>query len=92
MAIRAARRDVILRHATFRARFAKRRRYVAYSIAAEYAILPYIIEEASFVAKQYSSPPAMQIDPNKHYDAVFHTQRGDFTVELFAKQAPDHRQ
>jgi cyclophilin family peptidyl-prolyl cis-trans isomerase len=30
----------------------------------------------------------MQIDPNKHYDAVFHTQRGDFTVELFAKQAP----
>lgn len=46
------------------------------------------IEEAPFVAKQYSSPPAMQIDPNKHYDAIFHTQRGDFTVELFAKQAP----
>jgi cyclophilin family peptidyl-prolyl cis-trans isomerase len=40
------------------------------------------------MAKQYSSPPAMQIDPNKHYDAVFHTQRGDFTVELFANQAP----
>src|SRR5215475_2289584 len=30
----------------------------------------------------------MQIDPNKQYQAVFHTQRGDFTVELFAKQAP----
>jgi cyclophilin family peptidyl-prolyl cis-trans isomerase len=30
----------------------------------------------------------MQIDPNRHYEAVFHTQRGDFTVELFAKQAP----
>jgi len=30
----------------------------------------------------------MQIDPNKQYEAVFHTQRGDFTVELFAKQAP----
>ena len=40
------------------------------------------------MAKQYSSPPAMQIDPTKHYDAIFHTQRGDFTVELFAKQAP----
>lgn len=40
------------------------------------------------MAKQYSSPPAMQIDPNKHYEAVFHTQRGDFTVELFAEQAP----
>jgi len=30
----------------------------------------------------------MQIDPNKQYAAVFHTQRGDFTVELFARQAP----
>ena len=40
------------------------------------------------MAKQYSSPPAMQIDPNRHYEAIFHTQRGDFTVELFAQQAP----
>ena len=40
------------------------------------------------MAQQYSSPPAMQIDPNKQYAAVFHTQRGDFTVELFARQAP----
>jgi cyclophilin family peptidyl-prolyl cis-trans isomerase len=40
------------------------------------------------VAQKYSSPPTMQIDPNKHYEAIFHTQRGDFTVELFAKQAP----
>lgn len=40
------------------------------------------------MAKQYSSSPAMQIDPSKHYEAVFHTQRGDFTVELFAQQAP----
>jgi cyclophilin family peptidyl-prolyl cis-trans isomerase len=37
---------------------------------------------------QYNSPPAMQIDPNRHYEALFHTQRGDFTVELFAAQAP----
>jgi cyclophilin family peptidyl-prolyl cis-trans isomerase len=40
------------------------------------------------MAKQYSRPPAMAIDPNKQYSAVFHTNRGDFTVELFAKQAP----
>ena len=40
------------------------------------------------MAKQYSAPPTMQIDPNKQYQAVFHTERGDFTVELFAKQAP----
>jgi len=40
------------------------------------------------MAKQYSSPPAMQIDPNKRYTAVFHTDKGDFTVDLFAQQAP----
>lgn len=40
------------------------------------------------MAKQYSTPPAMQIDPNKHYRAIFHTSKGDFTVDLFAKQAP----
>jgi cyclophilin family peptidyl-prolyl cis-trans isomerase len=40
------------------------------------------------MAKQYSQPPAMVIDPNKKYSAVFHTNKGDFTVELFAKDAP----
>jgi cyclophilin family peptidyl-prolyl cis-trans isomerase len=46
------------------------------------------MKEAPSVAKQYSSQPAMQIDPHRHYEAIFHTQRGDFTVELFAQQAP----
>jgi cyclophilin family peptidyl-prolyl cis-trans isomerase len=30
----------------------------------------------------------MQIDPAKSYPAIFHTCRGDFTVDLFAKEAP----
>jgi cyclophilin family peptidyl-prolyl cis-trans isomerase len=30
----------------------------------------------------------MQIDPAKSYQAIFHTSRGDFTVDLFAQQAP----
>ncbi|MBI5667318.1 MAG: peptidylprolyl isomerase [Chloroflexi bacterium] len=38
--------------------------------------------------KQYSSPPAMQIDPNKNYTAHFKTSRGAFDVKLFAKEAP----
>lgn len=42
----------------------------------------------TFVAKQWSKPPDMQIDPNKKYTAVFHTEKGDFTAELFAKEAP----
>lgn len=40
------------------------------------------------MAKQYSRPPEMRIDPNKRYDATFHTSKGDFTVQLFAQQAP----
>jgi cyclophilin family peptidyl-prolyl cis-trans isomerase len=40
------------------------------------------------MAKQYAKPPAMQVDPEKSYAATFHTERGDFTVELFAKDAP----
>ncbi len=37
---------------------------------------------------QWRQSPAMQIDPSKKYRAVFHTNKGDFTVELFAKEAP----
>jgi cyclophilin family peptidyl-prolyl cis-trans isomerase len=40
------------------------------------------------MAKSYRQAPEMQIDPNKQYTAMFHTSRGDFTVELFARQAP----
>jgi cyclophilin family peptidyl-prolyl cis-trans isomerase len=29
----------------------------------------------------------MQIDPSKSYQAIFHSSRGDFTVDLFAKEA-----
>lgn len=38
--------------------------------------------------QRYQQAPAMQIDPNKRYSAIFHTNRGDFTVDLFAKDAP----
>lgn len=38
--------------------------------------------------KRYSGPPPMVIDPKKKYMATFHTQVGDFQVELFAAQAP----
>lgn len=40
------------------------------------------------MAKQYREAPAMQIDPAKKYTAIFHTEKGDIEVELFAKQAP----
>ncbi len=40
------------------------------------------------MAKQYSQPPGMQIDPNKKYMAIMHTEKGDIGIELFAAQAP----
>ena len=40
------------------------------------------------MAKRHARAPTMGIDPNKHYEATLHTSRGDFTVELLAKQAP----
>jgi cyclophilin family peptidyl-prolyl cis-trans isomerase len=38
--------------------------------------------------KQYSTPPAMTIDPKKRYRAVFRTDAGEFEIELFADKTP----
>ena len=40
------------------------------------------------MAKQYSSAPAMQIDPSKTYTAHFKTNKGAFDITLFADKAP----
>lgn len=40
------------------------------------------------MAKEYSAPPAMQIDPSKKYTATIATEHGDMVVELFADKAP----
>jgi cyclophilin family peptidyl-prolyl cis-trans isomerase len=36
----------------------------------------------------WTSPPAMSIDVNKTYCAIVQTNKGSFTLELFAKDAP----
>lgn len=38
--------------------------------------------------KQYSSPPAMQIDPANNYTATIKTNRGDIVIDLYADKAP----
>lgn len=38
--------------------------------------------------KQWSSPPAMQIDPTKTYHATIETNRGTISIEFFPKNAP----
>jgi cyclophilin family peptidyl-prolyl cis-trans isomerase len=40
------------------------------------------------LAKHYPNPPALQIDPKKHYTAILHTAKGDIKIELLAAQAP----
>lgn len=39
-------------------------------------------------AQQWSTPPAMQIDPKKTYTATMHTDKGDVTVKLHADKVP----
>lgn len=42
------------------------------------------------MAKQYSTPPEMKIDPNKSYTATIDTSAGQIVVELYPKDAPQH--
>ena len=38
--------------------------------------------------KQWSSPPAMSIDPAKQYQATMQTNQGDIVLELYPQYAP----
>ena len=40
------------------------------------------------MAKQWSTPPAMQIDPKKQYKARMETYKGTMVIELFADKTP----
>ncbi|NUQ39556.1 MAG: peptidylprolyl isomerase [Caldilineales bacterium] len=37
---------------------------------------------------RYTQPPALQIDPAKHYTAVIQTHKGEMTLTLHADKAP----
>lgn len=39
-------------------------------------------------AKQYSSPPAMQVDTDRSYHVTLSTSKGDIELELFPQHAP----
>ena len=38
--------------------------------------------------KHWSSPPAMQLEEGKDYQAILHTNKGDMTVDLLESDAP----
>jgi len=41
------------------------------------------------MAKKWSAPPAMQIDPKKKYKAHMETDKGTMVIELFADKTPN---
>ena len=40
------------------------------------------------MSKQWTTPPAMLIDPNKKYTATVATERGNIGIELYPQHAP----
>lgn len=50
--------------------------------------LEILYQLAKLDAQQYDACPPMTVDPEKQYLAHFKTSQGDFSVELFADQAP----
>ncbi len=36
----------------------------------------------------FNTPPDMQIDPNKDYQAIIRTEKGDIVIDLFEKETP----
>ena len=40
-------------------------------------------------SKQWPTPPDMTIDASKTYQAIFHTDKGDITVQLYAEKVPN---
>ena len=42
----------------------------------------------SFKPEQWSKPPEMNLDLTRKYTAIFDTDKGEITIELFANKAP----
>lgn len=40
------------------------------------------------MAKEWKTPPAMQIDPKKNYTVYMETNKGDIVIELYPQYAP----
>lgn len=53
-----------------------------------FCALALLISSSAAFAKEWSSPPEMKIDKEKSYSAIVETSKGQFTIELFAKEAP----
>jgi len=48
----------------------------------------FLSKKGNIMAQQWSSPPAMQIDPEKSYKVSMETTRGTIEIDLFPEYAP----
>ena len=46
-------------------------------------------QRKEMLVTQYTSPPAMQLDPSKTYTATIQTNRGDIVIDLYADKVPN---
>src|SRR5881398_2026077 len=56
-------------------------------IAALLLLTPLSVRGDEKQRKTYNEPPKMQIDPAKHYKAIFDTTEGKIVCDLFPKEA-----
>ena len=54
----------------------------------DYNSLNDIVELIALGKRQYTTCPAISVQPDKEYTATLHTEKGDIVIQLFADQAP----
>jgi cyclophilin family peptidyl-prolyl cis-trans isomerase/protein-disulfide isomerase len=54
----------------------------------DYASLNDIVQLIALGKRQYTSCPAVTVQPHKQYMATLHTEKGDIVIQLFADKAP----
>ena len=54
----------------------------------DYGSLNDIIQLIALGKRQYTSCPAVTVQPNKQYIATLHTEKGNIVIQLFADKAP----
>lgn len=58
------------------------------TVAIESCAEPQTKTKEKKVTKTFTAPEKSQVDPNKNYEAVIHTDKGKITLKLYAKEAP----
>lgn len=61
---------------------------VPYQGPSDYGNLSAVFKTILLEKQQYAECPSMDLDPDKEYYAILHTEKGDITLELYADRTP----